>query len=29
MTGAGCRADLHELCEAEWCDCTCHGEASE
>lgn len=26
MTGTGCRAELHELCEAKWCDCECHEE---
>lgn len=24
MTGAACRAELHELCELRGCDCQCH-----
>jgi hypothetical protein len=23
-TGAACHAELHELCEHSWCDCSCH-----
>lgn len=25
-TTAACRAELHELCEPEWCVCSCHTE---
>lgn len=25
LTGAAaCRADMHEWCDVEWCDCSCH-----
>lgn len=23
-TAAACRAELHEWCDTEWCDCGCH-----
>lgn len=27
-TGAACKAELHEWCDVEWCDCACHEEAT-
>jgi hypothetical protein len=28
-TSAPCRAELHEFCEAQWCDCECHNKGKE
>lgn len=27
-TAAACKADMHEWCDVEWCDCECHEAAA-
>lgn len=24
-TASACKADMHEWCDVEWCECECHG----